>query len=277
MRKLKIPLEVLVEMPPWEWPEGTREMLLDVLRNDRSPDSELLLATELSGDYTVIDDEVAGELLAILRSSDKPEALRAQAASSLGPVLEGADLDGFDDPESLPITESTFGEIQTTLRELHGNEIVPSEVRRRVLEAAVRAPQDWHKAAIRAAYSGADDWKLTAVFCMRFVRGFDEQILEALQSDNPDIHYEAVVAAGTWEVDAAWDHVSDLVTSEGVDETLLVAAIHAVAGIRPNEAPSVLADLLDSDDEDIVEEVHEALGMAGIMAGLDDPDDDDLF
>jgi hypothetical protein len=78
-------------------------------------------------------------------------------------------------------------------------------------------------------------------------------------------------------VDAACAPLADLLASEGVDETRLVAAIHAVAGIRPTEAPTVLADLLDSDDEDIVEEVEEALGMAGIMAGLDDPDDDDLF
>ena len=43
---------------------------------------------------------------------------------------------------------------------------------------------------------------------MRFVRGFDEQILEALDSKNPDTHYEVVLAAGNWEVDAAWPHVA---------------------------------------------------------------------
>ena len=39
-------------------------------------------------------------------------------------------------------------------------------------------------------------WRLTAVFCMRFIRGFEEQILEALKSQHPDIHHEAVLAAG---------------------------------------------------------------------------------
>jgi hypothetical protein len=32
---------------------------------------------------------------------------------------------------------------------------------------------------------------------MRFIRGFDEQILEALNSRNESIHYEAVIAAAT--------------------------------------------------------------------------------
>jgi hypothetical protein len=164
------------------------------------------------------------------------------------------------------------------MRELHQDASVPTEVRRRVLEASVRAPQDWHEGAIRTAYAtGDNEWRLTAVFCMQFIRGFEEQILEALQSVEPEIHYYAVVAAGNWEVARAWKHVVAILTSEETDRDLLIAAIHAVVGIRPEEAEMVLADLLDSDDEEIVEEVHEAFIMAGLMTELDDPDDDDLF
>jgi hypothetical protein len=36
-------------------------------------------------------------------------------------------------------------------------------------------------------------------------------------SKHPDIHYEAVLAAGTWEVDAAWPHVA------AVDEAMAMA------------------------------------------------------
>ena len=149
-------------------------------------------------------------------------------------------------------------------------------MRRRILEASVRAPQDWHQDAVRAAYSSADEvWRLTAVFCMRFVRGFDEQILEALDSKNPDIHCEAVLAAGNWEVDAAWPHVAALVASEETDKPLLLAAIAAAASIRPHEAAEILDDLADSDDEDIVAAVDEALAMAGGPSGEDADDDFD--
>ena len=68
---------------------------------------------------------------------------------------------------------------------------------------------------------------------MRFVRGFDQQILEALDSKNQDIHYEAVLAADNWAVDAAWPHVAALVTSGETDKPLMLAAIEAVASIRP--------------------------------------------
>jgi hypothetical protein len=276
-------LKTLQDTPPWNWPTGTGKMLLDILRDARPSESDLLLATELAGDFTVINDELADALLSILRSGDKPETVRGQAAISLGPVLEHADTEGFEDADDLPITERTFHEIQGSLRKLYMDANVPEEVRRRILEASVRAPQDWHQDAVRAAYGSGDDaWRLTAVFCMRFVRGFDEQILEALASKTPDIHYEAVVAAGSWGVDAAWPHVAALVTSEETEKPLLLAAIDAVAGIRPQEALAILDDLADSDDEDIVAAVHEAMAMAEDSGGeeeddeLNDDDDDSL-
>jgi hypothetical protein len=49
---------------------------------------------------------------------------------------------------------------------------------------------------------------------MRYVRGFDDAILESLTSKNEDIRYEAVCAVGIWEVDAAWPHNAKIVTSK---------------------------------------------------------------
>jgi HEAT repeat protein len=97
---------------------------------------------------------------------------------------------------------------------------------------------------------------------MRFVRGFDEQIREALDDKDPDIHYEAVLAAGTWGVEAAWPHVATLVTSDKTPKALRLAAIEAVPSIRPQEAEELLTEVIDSDDEDIVEVAYEALAMA---------------
>ncbi len=148
------------------------------------------------------------------------------------------------------------------------------DVRRKVLEASVHAPQDWHSDAIRAAYSSGDEsWMLTAVFCMGCVPGFDAEILAALANQDQDIHFEAVCAAGNWGVDAAWPHIAGLVTTKGTDKPLLLAAIDAVASIRPREATEILDVLTDSEDEDIVEAAYEAMAMA--EGHSDDEDDDD--
>jgi len=57
--------------------------------------------------------------------------------------------------------------------------------------------------------------------------------------------------------------VTALVTSGETETSLLLAAIEAIAGIRPDEAGEILRDLADSDDEDIVAAVHEAHGPRG--------------
>src|ERR1017187_9225916 len=284
-------LKTLQDIPPWEWPRGIGHKFLTILRDPKAKASDRLLAADLAGDFTVINDPLAHALLAIVGDPAEPDELRAQAAISLGPALEQADLEDdegeFDDPESVPISEKTFRKIKQSLRKVYGDSGVPKLVRRRILEAAVRAPEDWHSDAIRSAYASHDpEWKLTAVFGMRHVRGFDEQIVEALESADPLIHYEAVCAAGVWEIDAAWPHVVALLAAPGIDKDLLIAAMQAVAGIRPREAGALLVDLADSEDEDIADAADEAMAEAeGLsdheledddeFAGEDDDDDDE--
>jgi hypothetical protein len=276
MIEMKMNLKTLKDTPPWEWPEGAGRMFLSILRNDKAKESERLVAAELAGDYTVINDELAHALISILGNSEEPEELRGQAAISLGPALEQADTYGFEDADDILISEDTFRSVHEKLRKLYMDLDVPKEVRRRILEASVRAPQSWHENAVRAAYSSKDeDWKLTAVFSMRFIRGFDDQIVESLDSKNPDIHCQAVCAAGNWGVDAAWPHITALITSEKTDKDLLLAAIEAVAIIRPEEASEILVDLTESDDEEIVEAAHEAIAMAEPWEDEDDDDEDD--
>jgi hypothetical protein len=271
-----VSLRDLRDAPPWTWPEGTGKALLAVLRDAHAPAADLTLAAELAGDYTVIDDDLAHELLAILRSGDRPAELRARAAISLGPVLEDADAHEPGDFDDVPITESTFHAIQASLRDLFRSAAVPGEVRRRILEASVRAEEDWHRDAVRAAYAGDDEtWRLTAVFCMRFVGGFEAQILEALGSTNTDIRCEAVLAAGAQGVAAAWPQLVAIITAETADKPLLLAAIEAVASIGPREAVGILDEIDDSEDEDVAAAVEEAIAMAAAMTGREEAEDDD--
>jgi hypothetical protein len=114
-------LKTLYDTPPWELPEGTDKILLGILRDDRTDQSDRLLAAELAGDSTVANDELVDVLLSILRNGNAPENLRGQAAISLGPALEYADIDGFEEPGAAPITEQTFRKIKETLHKLYAD------------------------------------------------------------------------------------------------------------------------------------------------------------
>jgi hypothetical protein len=268
-------IKSLVDIPPWQWPKDAGKIILDVLRNDQADATDRLLAAELGGDSVAINDDLANVLLSILCNPREADPLRGQAAISLGPTLESADIDGFEEPDDVPITEPMFLKIRKVLQQLYMDAGTPKNVRRAILEASVRAPEKWHKSAVAAAYRSEDeDWKLTAVFCMQFIRGFDKQILESLKSPNPDIHYHAVCAAGDWEIAAAWPHIAALVASEKTEKELRLAAIEASAFILPHKASQILHPLLLSGDEDIVDAVYEALAMAEGM-NEDEEDDDE--
>jgi len=269
-------LKTLQDTPPWDWPRDAGKKFQEILIDHQANETDRLIAAELAGDLTVINDELADALTALIRRPDEPEQLRATAAIALGPILEQAETDGFEDPhDAMPITRRTFRNIQDWLRKLYFDNSVPKEVRRRILEASVRAPEEWHQNAIRAAHSSGDkEWMLTAVFSMRWVRGFDDQILEALKSGDAEIQCEAIQAAGNWGLTAAWSHILAFVRGAATPKPVLLAAIGAVASIRPAEARSVLVDLADSDDEEIAEAVDEAIAMAETVS--DDEDDEEV-
>jgi HEAT repeats len=272
-------LKTLQETPPWEWPPNAGKTFRKVLSNPQASESDRLIAAELAGDPVVINEELAVALLAIVANVNEPEELRVTAAISFGPVLETVDTDGFDDPDpdmAPPITELTFREIQELLRRLYFDAATPKLLRRRILEVSVRAGEEWHEDAIREAYaSGDQEWMLTAVFAMRRVLGFGDLILDALKNPDPEIHYEAVLAAGNWELDAAWPHVVELLEDPDTPQPLLLAAIEAAGGIRPAEAREILGDFLDSDDEEIAEAAEDAISMAEASLGGGDDEEDE--
>jgi hypothetical protein len=280
-RQNQLDLRALADTPPWDWPRDTGKIFHHILTDYKANESDRLIAAELAGDFTVIDNELSDALMGIVSSADQSVQLRAAAAISLGPVLEQADLeladtDEFESPDDVPISAPTFHRIRRALHKLYFDDRVPTEVRRRILEASVRSPQNWHRDAISRAYSSGDkDWMLTAIFSMRWVRGFDDRILEALKSSDPEIEYEAVKAAGQWELNSAWSHITGLVHDPATPKHLLLAAIDAVAGIRPQEAGAILLDLAGSDDEEIAEAADEAITIAeGSSVEIDDDDED---
>jgi hypothetical protein len=266
-------IKKLQDTPSWEWPENADKTILGILRDKDAGEFDRLIAAEMAGDMTVIDDDLADALLSLVKNSSEPEELRARAVISLGPVLEYT-YDEAEDPQDMAISGDMFKKIQKSLRKLYMDAAVPKMIRRRILEASVRAPEDWHREAIDAAYGDNDeDWKLTAVFCMGYIGGFEGQIIEALDSGNEDIYYEAIRAAGDWGLDEAWPEIASILTGKESDKSLLLAAIEASVCIRPEEAAQILSELTDDEDEDIAEAAQEAIAMSG--AFLDDEFDDD--
>jgi hypothetical protein len=277
---MDLDLKVLLEeVPPWEWPQGLEHKLLPVLRDkNRMADPEQrMAAVEIAGDFSQVNDALAGALLTLVENTEEPEDLRARAAVVFGAALEQCDLEGFGDPEAATISEKMFERVKGVLKRVYQDPAAPKLLRRRAMEGSIRAPEEWHTAEIRKAYDDGDaEWKLTAVFCMNYVRGFDKEVLESLESADPLIHREAVRAAGSFEIDAAWPHVADLARSPGTEKELRLVAIDALATLRPQDSLEILDELSGDEDEEIAEAAEEAQTMAaGFLDDDDEFDEDD--
>lgn len=272
----EIKLRLLSEIHSWAWPPGTDKLLLDVLREkDCDPESRAL-AIEMAGDIMVINEALTKVLLHILQDGEELEEMRARAVYAFHEVLEFADTQGFDDPDELPISEATVQQIQKVCARLFQDVSTPLDLRRTILITSVRFPQDWHRDAIATAYASGDPtWVLAAVLAMRYVSGFDAEILQALTSKNRDLKFEAVCAAASWSVSAAWPHIEAIINAKKPNKDLLLAAIDAVVAIRPEEAIDVLGDFLDAEDEDIADAANEAIAMAEILLSEDDEEDEE--
>lgn len=279
-------MHTLAGIPAFDWPSDAAERIMEVLHDRGAPQSERLLAAELAGDPTVLNDGLVEGLLQILTGAAEEETLRSRVAISLGVALEEGEIFGFEDPDGPQISEDRLLQAKASLRDLYRDPGIPKALRRSALEASVRAPEPWHAGAVRAAYHDGDpDWKLSAVFCMRFIPGFEDEIVEALDTDDAGILYQAVCAAGAHSVDGAWPQIRHLikVASSGApilpddpdrDWSLLRAAMDAVVSIRPLEAADTLSDLIDSDDEAVSEAAMEALDYAYGSWDMDEEDDD---
>ena len=254
-----------------------------VIRLLRNPDpAERQLAFEaIAG---VLNDALVEEILAIAEG-DESEEIRADAIIALGPTVEECGIDYDDEfelpPEFLPaVSREAFEELRTRLRAIHDDATQPTIVRRRALEVLVRDPQPWHSDAIRRPFAAADrDWKLTAIFAMGYVRGFEKEVLALLQDAEGDFLFEAVRAAAELGLEEGGGRIAELAESPETDPEVRLVAIEALPWVAP-ASRDLLEDLSSDDDEEIAAAAEDALDELDARAmaeggEVDDELDDD--
>ena len=211
-----------------------------------------------------IDDDVARAFLDVA-TGDAPEAVRADAIVGLGPVIEEAGMDFFDDTpltseyDEPPVTREMFGTIVGTIRKLYDDESQPKLIRRRAFEVLVRDPQQWQADEIRSRYASDDpEWKRTAMFGMGHVAGFEKEIEDAIGSSDGPMLYEAVRAAGRMEVFQTAVAIRKIAADDVADADLRIVAIEALPYVD-DECQELLEELSSDSDRDIAEAAEAAL------------------
>jgi hypothetical protein len=273
------------DAPPLDgFDDATRELVVALWSDDPAVREHTI--EEIA---PVVDDGLARELLRFARDPAGGEKERGQALIALGPALEECRDEelpdgGLESPPAgaegwweLPLSSEGYREVTEDLRRIYHDGSLPKLVRRRAVEAAVRAPRDWHREAAAAAWRSDDpEWRLTAVFLMGHLPGFQDEILEAFRGRDPVIRREAMRAAGrsaTGEVLAA--DLLAIAADRVADRDDRLAAIAALADHQPDEAAGVLDRLVDDPDPEVAAAAREALEEADLWEGLGDDDLED--
>jgi HEAT repeat protein len=258
----------------------------------RDPDEEIRLRTLAELDE--VDDELADELLRVIRV-EGDEAFRADVAISLGPTLEICDseVDAEGKPVEMeewwmmtPLSPQGFQRITEGLHRIYLDGALPKLIRRRVLEASIRSPRDWHEGAIRSAWASGDgEWQATAVFCMGFHWGvdFSAEVVAGSRSEDIRVRCEAIRAAGRRGVTSLGGEILEAARDESQDPEIRYAAVEALPYLEVAEAERALEGLLESPDlvlREIAEEALEDLSLERMADRLDeglDLDPEELF
>ncbi len=209
------------------------------------------------------ENETVGLMNRLLELAEWDESalVRAAAAEGLGRFVLLGELGD--------ISEADLIRIQDTVIALLMNESEAVDVRRRALEAIANSSHEIVPEAIEEAYNGPDSrMQASAVFAMgrSCDNRWDETVLQAFESYDPALRYEAARASGELEIQEAIPFLAHLAQDEDPDHRY--AAIWALGEIGGNYALRVLGSLADaaqeSDDEAMQEAIEESIANASL-------------
>lgn len=210
--------------------------------------------------------------------TDPDQKVRSAAATALGQFIYIGEL------EEIP--ESILHRIENKLLDLTNNEAETKLLRRRALEALGFSSRPELKDLIRAAYSKDDhEWLVSSIFAMG--RSANSTwipfVLDMLDSENEEVLFETVRAAGELEAAAARKPIMKIVKSQPAGSEVRMAGIWALSKIGGEKVRDTLEDLLErSEDEDEIDLLEDALENLEFTEGFNkfglldyEPEDED--
>lgn len=252
------------------------------------------------------DAEVRAEAIACLWNDPDPKWIdvlmhkatedihadvRAHAVSALGRyVFEGEAATYEDwDGHATAISPADYARVSDFLFRIAQDPEEPLETRRYAIEALAFRSEDADVLdLIEWAYQHRDRrLKVSALFSM--ARNGDpkwtDHILTELQSEDPELQYEAVRAAGELGLHEATDALIEIARAKGIRKPLRLLAIYALGETGDERAYPVLDRFTHSRDRDIREVAREALEEWFAVSAmeqmaedtLDEYDDDNPF
>lgn len=225
-------------------------------------DDDEVRARAIAGLWESEDPRLAERFVETLRDDDSAE-VRAQAAIALGSFVELAELGD--------LSRELGRRIVNALLAVARDEAESADLRRRATASAGYADEervrDWLDEAIDAPE------RLLRLGAMRGMghsadEGWAEAVLRGLDSEDPEMRFEAAHAAGELELGQALEALARIALEEDPDPELRLEAIWALGEIGGDDAAKVLDHLAGrAEDDEMAEAIDDARAAAALHEG----------
>jgi hypothetical protein len=200
--------------------------------------------------------------------NDADDVVQSEAATILGNYVYKGEL------EELPQSDKNRIE-EALLKALAENPSVL--LQRRAVEALAYSSRDEVAPLILAAYEKPErEWKASALFSMgrSANRQWEKIVLANLDSDEPDIQFEAIGAVGEMYIERALPRLLEIAEDfENLDQPIRMALGRALENIGGMEGISVLSRMLEwAEDDEEIELLEQAIEFASFTNAVKLPD-----
>ncbi len=201
-----------------------------------------------------------------IASKDSSAEVRAAAISRIGQYIYLGEVEEIDPAETVAAQELAL--------KLHNDPNEALDVRCRALEAISHASREGITELIQAAYDHDDlRMRTSAINAMGNTCDprWEKNILQEMESDQNEMRFEAIRAAGSLSLKQAVNRLADFGYDD--DPQIQEAVVWALGEIGGDEALSTLEKLYEyaesNQDEELLDSIEEAMDMAQFMASDD--------
>ena len=201
-------------------------------------------------------------------ANDAEDMVQAMAATMLGNYVYQGELDELPLLLKKRIEDALLEAIEES------NSVL---LQRRALEALSYSSREEVPPLILAAYEKKErDWKVTALFAMG--RSANQQwgpyILRNLESDEPELLFEAIQAAGEMYLESALPQIQEIAeNSQEMDQLIRMAIARALENIGDSESIEVLSRMLEwAEDDEEIELIEQAMEYSAFTNAVKLPD-----
>ncbi|MBN2046854.1 MAG: HEAT repeat domain-containing protein [Anaerolineaceae bacterium] len=213
------------------------------------------------------DSDIADTFLDMMEN-DADDEVRAAAAAGLGTFVYLGELDEYPKEKKEEIERRLFQIFEQSDDAL---------IQRKALESLSFSSRERVVPLILAAYEHpAKEWKITALFAMGRSADYQwsDKVIHSIQDPDPDLQFEAVVAAGELSLMKAHPYLLKMIEEpDSVDQPTRMAAIKALGEIGGDGTIEALAKLLDYvEDDEEAELIDQSIEFVAFTQRLGLPD-----